>query len=96
MFPFIIFTMKKNENGLWDKLQLPKDITHGSFILTAIGNEELYIENYKGILEYNENCIRIQGKNTYILIEGRHLKIDHYTEEDMLIKGRIMSIQYPS
>lgn len=88
--------MKKNENPLFDKLQLPKDITRGAFILTAVGNEELYIENYRGILEYNENCIRVQGKNTYILIEGRKLKIDHYTEEDMLIKGRILSIQYPS
>ena len=88
--------MKKNETGLFEKLQLPKDITHGAFILTAIGNEELYIENYKGILEYTGNCIRIQGKNTYILIEGRNLKIDHYTEEDMLIKGCILSIQYPS
>lgn len=88
--------MKKNENSLFEKLQLPKDITRGAFILTAIGNEELYIENYKGILEYTSTCIRIQGKNTYILVEGRNLKIDHYTEEDMLIKGRIISIQYPS
>lgn len=88
--------MKKNESGLFEKLHLPKDITQGAFILTAIGNEELYIENYKGILEYTANCIRIQGKNTYILIEGRNLTIDHYTEEDMLIKGRIFSVQYPS
>lgn len=88
--------MKQKESEILEKLQLPKDITHGAFILTAIGNSELYIENYKGILEYTQNCIRIQGKNTYIIIEGRGLKIDHYTEEDMLIKGHIISIQYPS
>lgn len=88
--------MKKNEQNLFDKLHLPKDITQGAFILTAIGNKELYIENYKGILEYTSTCIRIQGKNTYILIEGKSLTIDHYTEEDMLIKGNILSIQYPS
>lgn len=88
--------MKKNETGLFEKLQLPKDITRGAFILTAIGNEEMYIENYRGILEYTMNCIRIQGKNTCILIEGKNLKIDHYTEEDMLIKGHIFSIQYTS
>ncbi len=88
--------MKNKESGLFDKLHLPKDITQGAFILTAIGNRELYIENYKGILEYTNHCIRIQGKNTYILIEGKNLTIDHYTEEDMLIKGRIFSIQYPS
>ena len=88
--------MKKNENSLFEKLQLPKDITRGAFILTAIGNEELYIENYKGILEYTADCIRIQGKNTYIIIKGRGLKIEHYTEEDMLIKGHILSVDYPS
>ncbi|MBS7303252.1 MAG: YabP/YqfC family sporulation protein [Lachnospiraceae bacterium] len=88
--------MKNKEPVLFDKLHFPKDITQGAFILTAIGNSEIYIENYKGILEYSKNRIRIQGKNTYILIEGKNLTIDHYTEEDMLIKGHIFSIQYPS
>lgn len=88
--------MKRKEADILDKLNLPKDITQGAFVLTAVGNRELYIENYKGILEYTKNCIRIQGKNTYIKIEGRNLKIDHYTEEDMLIKGHILSIEYPS
>ena len=88
--------MKRKENDLFEKLNLPKDITQGAFIMTAIGNKELYIENYKGILEYTANCIRIQGKNTYIAIEGRGLKIEHYTEEDMLIKGHILSIHYPT
>lgn len=88
--------MKNKESDLFEKLHIPKDITRGAFILTAIGNEELYIENYKGILEYTGNCIRIQGKNTYILVEGKNLTIDHYTEEDMLIKGHIESIHYPS
>ncbi len=87
--------MKKRENDILEKLNLPKDITRGAFILTAIGNRELYIENYKGILEYTKDCIRIQGKNTYILVEGKNLTIDHYTEEDMMIKGQIFSIQYP-
>lgn len=88
--------MKNKEKDFLDKLHLPKDITQGAFILTAVGNRELYIENYKGILEYTSCCIRIQGKNTYITIEGRGLKIDYYTEEDMLIKGYIISIQYPA
>jgi len=87
--------MKKKENEFLEKLHLPKDITQGAFILTAVGNRELYIENYKGILEYTSDCIRIQGKNTYIVIAGKKLKIDYYTEEDMLIKGYIISIQYP-
>ena len=56
--------MKRKESDLLEKLHLPKDITQGAFILTAIGNKELYIENYKGILEYTADCIRIQGKNT--------------------------------
>ena len=88
--------MKKKESELLEKLHLPKDITQGAFILTAVGNKELYIENYKGILEYTANNIRIQGKNTYIDISGRNLKIDYYTEEDMLIKGCISSVCYPS
>ena len=55
-------------------------------------NSEFSLATNKNVV-YSVTRLR---KNTYILIEGKNLKIDHYTEEDMLIKGRIFSIQYPS
>ena len=35
---------------LTESFHLPKDLMFGSVIVTATGNQEVYVENYKGIL----------------------------------------------
>lgn len=75
-------------------LELPKDLMLGAAILTVTGRKEALIENYKGILEYEDSFIRIQTKNCRIFISGSHLAIDYYTNEEMKISGFIESIQY--
>lgn len=79
---------------LMESLQLPKDILRGDMRITLTGNREVWIENYKGILEYSEECILLQGKNGRVQFEGKRLTISYYTNEDMKLTGRIMSIKY--
>lgn len=83
----------KKEN-IADTLQIPKDILLGCSILNAVGNREVHIENYKGILEYTEEYIFLQGKHEKIRIEGKNLSIDYYSNEDMRIVGNISIIRY--
>ena len=85
---------KFNRENIADSLKIPKDILLGFSILTAIGHTELWIENYKGILEYTDEVIHIQGKNGRIMIEGTNLCIDYYSNEDMKIIGNICMIRY--
>ena len=66
----------------------------GAAIVTITGNGEAFIENYKGILEYNTESIVLQGKNCKIYFEGKQLSIDYYTNEDMKISGRIDAVRY--
>ena len=66
----------------------------GAAIVTITGNGEAFIENYKGILEYNTESIVLQGKNCKICFEGKQLSIDYYTNEDMKISGWIENIRY--
>ncbi len=77
-----------------ESLQLPGDILRGDMRITLTGNREVWIENYKGILEYSTECILLQGKNGRVQFEGKRLAIDYYTNEDMKLTGRIMSIKY--
>lgn len=79
---------------LADALRLPKDMLFGAPILTATGNHELWVENYKGILEYSRDSIRLQAGNCQISICGSGLLIDYYTSEDMKIVGEIRCISY--
>ena len=37
-----------------DRTMMPKDIVGGCCCITATGQNELIIENYKSILEYNQ------------------------------------------
>lgn len=73
---------------------LPADLAYGSVLLSATGQNELLIENYRGILEYKEEHVRIQAKGCRILIVGKRLQIEYYTNDEMKIKGFIEQIIY--
>ncbi len=77
-----------------ETLKLPKDIMVGFSIVTLMGNHEVVIENYKGILEYTDDAIFIQCKNNKLMIEGKKLTIEYYSNEDMKIIGTISTIRY--
>ena len=91
--------MRKNKkNSIHEKminsLELPKDLMLGLPILTATGRKEVLIENYKGILNYEDSFIKIQAKNCRVMITGRKLSVDYYTNEEMKITGFFERIEY--
>ena len=73
---------------------LPPDLAYGSVLVSVTGQSGLLIENYRGILEYKEEHIRIQAKDCRILVVGKRLKIEYYTNEEMKINGLIEQIIY--
>jgi sporulation protein YqfC len=77
-----------------DSLKLPKDVLMGAMRVTLTGNGEAWIENYKGILEYTDSMIMLQGKTCRVCIEGKNLGIDYYTNEDMKVSGIIGCVRY--
>ena len=79
---------------LAESLKLPKDMLLGASILTMTGSHELWVENYKGIIEYTPQSIILQAKTGQISICGCGLVIDYYTNEDMKIIGDIRCVSY--
>ena len=77
-----------------DAANLPKDVVLGVPILTLTGHYEVNIENYRGILEYTEQLIRINVRSGQIRITGKSLEINYYTTTDMKITGKIEKIEY--
>lgn len=76
-----------------DILEIPKEIYMNipNFIIT--GFEDMIIENYKGILEYEDYYVRV---NTYIgivNIHGINLRLEKMTEDNLKIIGKIESIE---
>lgn len=79
-------------NYVSEHLGLPADIICGSSIVTAYSKNHIYIEHYKGIVEYTSERIRIRGKNCDITVYGCNLCINYYTDNDMRIDGIINEI----
>ena len=77
-----------------EQLELPKDFVLKDALVTITGRRELLIENYKGILIYEDFFIKKKAKNCRIEITGTHLNIDYYTNEEMKITGFLQQIQY--
>ncbi len=73
---------------------IPKDVVLGVPLMRMVGNEEFYIENYRGILEYTDALIRIQTKIGQIHVTGHRLEIVYYTNDEMKVTGRIESLTY--
>ena len=77
-----------------EKLNIPQDISDGLPIVTVTGKNEIYVENYKGIIEYGKCSIKIQTKVCRVTFTGKNLEIVYYTNVDMKITGEIESICY--
>ena len=75
-------------------LALPKEIVLNLPLITLYGNEELNLENYKGVVEYTGERIRISTSKGILKIEGRNLLLKQVTSENISVTGGIMRIEY--
>ena len=73
-------------------LSLPQDVVSGDTILTWIGKNRLKIENYRNILIYTDETIRIQAKHYKVIVGGKRLCIRYYDKDEMEIYGTIESV----
>jgi len=85
---------KKIRTKLTDMLELPKEVILNLPLISIIGSEEISIENYKGIVEYTSERIRINTSCGVLKIEGRNMILKQITSENMLIKGNILKFEY--
>jgi len=82
--------MKKRK--IEEILEMPKELYSNQPKISITGFEEIIIENYKGILEYEDYFVRV---NTYIgaiNINGLNLRMEKMTEDDLRIIGKIESV----
>ena len=73
-------------------LEVPREVIEGVPKFTIISFDEMLIENYKGILEYEEFYIKLSTKIGLININVFNLKLEQVTEDDISIKGKIESV----
>nr|QGT51278.1 hypothetical protein Firmicute1046_3540 [uncultured Firmicutes bacterium] len=75
-------------------LDMSKEVLLDTVRVVAIGNRELTLENYRNIMEYTTNCIRVSTNPHIIKIIGKNLEIKTITQEMLYITGYIKSFEY--
>lgn len=81
-------------NKLNKLLEVPKEVYSNVPKLTIIGFEQMLIENYRAILEYQDFYIRISTEIGILNINGFKLDLEEMTTDDLLINGKIDSIDF--
>ena len=87
--------MKKNRFRKIDKLlEIPAEVYTNQPKITIIGFDELIIENFKGILEYEEYYVRIKTHIGIINLNGYGFNLENMSNDDIKVKGKIESIEF--
>lgn len=87
---------KKKSNRINDILELPEEIVSNKPKLTIVGFNELLIENYKSILEYEDFFVKINTHIGAVNINGFNLRLKEMTGDDIMVIGTIDSIDFES
>ncbi len=74
--------------------ELPKDFVMNMPRVILFGNKEIEITNYKGILEYRQEMIRLMTNNGQIVITGDELFIKRLESDSIYIGGNILKVEF--
>lgn len=76
-----------------EALELPKDIVMDLPKIVMVGNIQLNISNHKGIIEYNQDTLRVNSSIGVIKITGSNLKLKTILSEEIVVSGSISGIE---
>lgn len=91
---------KKNKNPeafreqLSKLFEVPSEVVSDFPKIVLIGNQEISIENFNGLIEYTAQKIRMNTKCGILVIDGIELEVRKMTAEYIMIKGTIIQIGF--
>lgn len=88
--------IKNTRNKIEKLLEIPVEVTTNIPKITLIGFNQLMIENYTGVIEYEEHLVKINSSIGIIIIEGNKMNLNQINENDVLISGAISKIYLES
>ena len=73
---------------------MPREVVSTDVKMTILGFNEIIIENYKNILEYEELFIKINIFEGTVNIHGFNLRLEQMTDDNIKVIGKIDSIDF--
>ena len=75
-------------------LELPKDVVFNMPVIHALGDEDISVTNYRNLIEYSGECVRINTGSGQVRFEGAGLVLTRVTSESVSVSGRISKIEF--
>ena len=75
-------------------LEFPREVVTNDPKITITGFDEILIENFNGILEYENFFVRISTSLGNINNNGFNLKLNQMADTDILVSGKIENIDF--
>ena len=82
--------MKKE---LLEAMFIPRDAEFKEYNLTTVGSRQLFVEGFEAIKELSPDTLRLRVKEGFIVVAGERLHVEYFGDGEIMIKGRIHSIQ---
>lgn len=94
----VVYMKKKKlqtvKSTVSEMFELPKEITLNMPKINLIGNNQMLVENHRGIIEYTPSLIRVNSTVGVIRVQGNELNLRNIAAEDIMISGDIRSMEF--
>ena len=75
--------------NMTEAMELPKEIMLNLPLISLVGQEEVTVENYRGILEYSEEVVRVGTAAGVLRLRGKNLCLKQLSADCMVVTGRV-------
>ncbi|SFA75714.1 sporulation protein YqfC [Clostridium frigidicarnis] len=85
---------RKAKEHFAETLDIPTDIVLDLPRIIIKANEEITIENHKGIISFDDERVRLDSKMGVILVEGENFQIVFMGGSTLILKGKFKGVKY--
>nr|WP_276576332.1 sporulation protein YqfC [Caldicoprobacter algeriensis] len=86
--------MQEVKTTVSEMFELPKDIMLNLPRISMIGNNQMLVENHRGVIEYTPQKIRLNSTIGVIRVEGQDMNLKNIAADDVMITGVIKLVEF--
>lgn len=73
-------------------LEIPRDVMLDLPKVVLIGDMQVFIENHRGIVEYNSSRLRVKVSTGEVEVAGENLVLRNIMPDEIGVEGRIKGV----
>jgi len=91
---YLLEKTRKIQNQFAEAFEIPQDALLNLPKITIIGDEELHLENHKGIIEYSSERIRVSVLGGSLEITGGAMVLKNIKPDEIAVRGTIRQLLF--